>query len=103
MTFPTFEPLIPSSLFLALLVLGVGMLVWYASRRPAVVSRGRWWRMIALMGFGLALVLVVLLNPTWVEKVPPPAGRPMLTVLVDASASMATPDGQGGRPRYVVA
>jgi hypothetical protein len=40
------------------------------------------------------------LNPTWVERVAPPAGKPVLTILVDATASMNTPDGPGGVPRY---
>ena len=34
---------------------------------------------------------MILLNPTWLERIPPPPGKPLLTILVDRSASMATP------------
>src|SRR5882757_7931567 len=100
MSWPTFEPLIPSSLWLALAVAGAALLGWYALRRPGVMSRGRWWGTVGMMGVALLLVLIVLLNPTWVERVTPPAGKPVLTILVDATASMNTPDGPGGVPRY---
>ena len=36
-----------------------------------------------------ALPLGLLLNPTWIQRLPPPTGKPRLTVLVDRSASMA--------------
>src|SRR4051794_10788928 len=103
MTLPTFEPLIPSSLWLACAAVSFAALAWYAMRRPSVIEARRWWTTIALTAAGLALVLGVLLNPTWVEKVPPAGGKPTLTVLVDASASMATPDGPGGKARYAAA
>ena len=49
----------------------------------------------------MVLVLGILLNPTWIEPVAPPAGKPLLTVLVDATASMATADaGPRARTRY---
>ena len=48
------------------------------------------------MSISVALVLLVLLNPIRVETIPPPPGKPLLTVLVDATASMATPDVDGG-------
>jgi len=101
---PTFEPLIPSSVWLALVVAGAGLLAWYARRRPAAVVSGRRWAgAVGLMALSIAAVLVVLLNPTWAQRVPPPAGKPGLTVLVDATASMATPDGPGGAARFVAA
>jgi hypothetical protein len=100
MTWPTFEPLIPSSLWLALAAVAAVMLIWYARRRPGVVSPSRWWGMVGLMALCVAAVLLVLLNPTWVEKVPPPEGKPVLVVLVDSSASMATPDAAGGGTRW---
>jgi hypothetical protein len=55
----------------------------------------------------MATVLGVLLNPTWVTELPPPAGKPLLSVLVDDSGSMSVPDGAGtnvdGGTRYEVA
>lgn len=94
------EPLMSTSLWLALAMVGVALLAWYGARRPAWVSRRRWGGILALMACGLAAVLAVLLNPTWLEEIPPPEGKPLLTVLVDSSASMATSDAPGGRSRY---
>ncbi len=42
----------------------------------------------------------MLLNPTWLERIPPPPGKPLLTILVDRSASMATRDAENGQTRY---
>ena len=99
----TFEPLIPASLWLALAAAAVALLGWYALRRPvAAVGRARWGGVMALMAASVAIALLVLLNPTWVREVAPPPGKPLLTVLVDASASMATADA-AGRPRYAAA
>jgi len=50
------------------------------------------------MSVTLALPLLVLLNLTWIQNVPPPAGKPVVRVLIDTSASMATPD-VDGQPR----
>jgi hypothetical protein len=96
----TFEPLISPALWAALAVLAVPLLAWYARSRPAEMRRLRWAGIIGLMGAGLAGVLLILLNPTWVEQVPPPAGKPRLTLLVDASASMGTADLPGAQSRY---
>src|SRR4051794_28836919 len=95
-----FEPLIPPALWLLLAAAGPALLAWYAWGRPPVVSRRRWASALALTAAGLAAVLGILLNPTWVEPLRPPAGKPLLTVLVDATASMAAPDGAGGQTRY---
>src|SRR5688500_994111 len=95
-----FEPLIPGALWMALAAVGAALLLFYAlRRRPGGGGRGRWGAIVALMAWAVALVLAVLLNPTWVREIPPPAGKPLLTVLVDASGSMVTPDADG-RPRY---
>jgi len=96
----SFEPLLPSALWLALAVMGAALLAWYGWRRPGSVTRRRWAGILALMATGLALVLLVLLNPTWVAPVAPPAGKPLLTLLVDSTASMATADGSAGEQRY---
>jgi hypothetical protein len=96
------EPLIPAALWAALAVASAGLLGWYAWRRPGAVPRRRWAAVVGLMSLVLAVALFILLNPTWVREIPPPAGKPVLTVLVDASGSMATPD-EAGRPRYEAA
>lgn len=99
----TFESLISPALWAALTVAAVALVSWYAWRRPVQMSRARWAAIIALMSAGLVGVLVILLNPTWVEQLPPPAGKPRLTVLVDASASMGTADLADGQSRYAEA
>src|SRR5438270_437076 len=91
----TFDPLIPASLWMALAACGLALLSWYGWRRAGVVSRRRWAAVLGLMSAALALVLLVLLNPTWLRELPPPAGKPLLNVLVDVSGSMATPDANG--------
>jgi hypothetical protein len=96
----SFEPLIPLALWLSLAVAGLALLGWYARTRPAAVPRRRWLVIRSLMALGLVLLLLIVLNPTWVEPVTPPAGKPLLTVLVDATASMDTPDAADGQTRY---
>jgi hypothetical protein len=96
----TFDPFIPLSLWFPLALVAGGLLAWYGwSSHGRLVGR-RWWGVIALMTVAVALPLGILLNPTWVEQIPPPPGKPLLTVLVDHSASMATRDAPGGRSRY---
>src|SRR5438045_8785924 len=97
MTSLSFEPLIPGALWLALAAIGLAMLVWYALRKPAGMPRRRWAGAIGLMTVSLAIVLFVLLNPTWVREISPPACKPLLTLLVDNSATMAVADGAQAR------
>ncbi|MEO6437027.1 MAG: hypothetical protein ABIP55_14890, partial [Tepidisphaeraceae bacterium] len=99
----SFDPLIPASLWLALALVAAGLLAWYAWSRPSVVTRARWVVTIGLMTGALSLVLGILLNPTWVREVAPPPGKPLLTLLVDSSASMGTPDADRGATRYAAA
>ena len=99
----TVEPLISLSVWLTLVVAAVGLLNWYAWRRPLGILRLRWSAIIGLMAVGIALPLGILLNPTWNERIPPPAGKPRLTILVDDSASMASTDMPEGRTRFQVA
>lgn len=98
-----FEPLIPWSLWLALTVGAVAALVVYGLHRPWGISKGRWRAILALAATAVAVPLAVLLNPVWVERLPPPAGKPVLTVLVDRSESMQTTDAEGGQTRYAAA
>jgi hypothetical protein len=96
----SFEPLIPPALWLALAVAAVVLLVWYAWRRPGGVSRLRWIAILTPAVLGLVVILVVLLNPTWIAPLAPPGGKPLLTILVDATASMATADAADGKSRF---
>jgi hypothetical protein len=52
------------------------------------------------MAAAAAVPLLILLNPTWLERIPPPPGKPLLTILIDRSASMATRDAENGKTRY---
>src|SRR5262245_59419468 len=99
----TLNPLIPPALWAALAVLSVLMLAMYAIRRPTGIPRWRWGIRIAAMGAAIGCVLVVLLNPTWIERIAPPGVRPRLIVLCDASSSMATPDLKEHTTRYTAA
>jgi hypothetical protein len=86
------EPFVPLALWCALAIGGVLLLGWYASSSYRRLPRQRWLLVVLLMGTAVALPMLILLNPTWIERVPPPAGKPRLTILVDASASMETED-----------
>ncbi|MEX0677957.1 MAG: hypothetical protein WD063_12825 [Pirellulales bacterium] len=92
MTTLVLEPLIPIALWGSLALGAVALLSWYVVDCARRLGRPAAGRVAALMGLSVALPLFVLLNPTWHERIPPPAGKPVLTVLVDASASMATRD-----------
>jgi hypothetical protein len=100
MTSLAFEPMIPPAVWLLLAAGGVGMLAWYGASRPRRVERRRWVVILTLAALGYAAALLVLLNPTWVEPVPPPPGKPTVTIVVDATGSMATPDSPSGRSRF---
>src|SRR5579863_10449885 len=99
----TFEPLISHALWLSLAAMALGLSAWYARARPAAVSPGRWGVIIGLTAAGAAAVLTMLLNPTWLEPIPPPAGKPLLTILVDQSASMAVEDANDNSSRWKAA
>jgi hypothetical protein len=98
-----FEPLISSTLWLTLAVVLTVLLAIYAWRRPWGLSPLRWATTIGLMALCAAALLLILCNPTWIETLPPPAGKPQLTIVVDDSASMAAADMPDGRSRYATA
>ncbi len=99
----SFEPLISPALWVTLAVVAGVFLLWYGWRRPVGVPRRRWASILVFMSLGVVVLLVVLLNPTWVVPIAPPTGKPQLTLLVDASASMATPDAAQGKTRFQAA
>ena len=96
----TFEPLISSTLWLTLAVALAALLGWYAWKQPWGIGVARWVAIITLMGLSGVAILVILLNPTWLEHIPPPAGKPRLTILVDDSASMGARDMPSNHSRY---
>ncbi|MBM4089855.1 MAG: hypothetical protein FJ276_10605, partial [Planctomycetes bacterium] len=98
-----FDPLIPFALWCPLALAAATLWAWYATAARQRLPRKRRWLILGLMAAGAAVPLIVLLNPTWLQRVPPPAGKPRLTVLVDTSASMATPDATGGVSRHACA
>ncbi|MDB5387637.1 MAG: hypothetical protein JWM11_3283 [Planctomycetaceae bacterium] len=96
----SFEPLISPAAWIALAAASALLLGWYARSRPLVITRQRWVLALALTALGTSAVLVILLNPTWLEVIPLPAGKPVLTILVDQSASMRVADSDAGQSRY---
>jgi hypothetical protein len=99
----TLDPLISPAAWMALAASAAVLLAWYARSRPASIAPAGWAAALALTACGAAGVLVILLNPIWLETIPPPAGKPVLTILLDQSASMAVPDGANGRSRFAAA
>jgi hypothetical protein len=96
----SFEPLIPPSLWVLLTLSGLALMVWYGWQRQRPITRSRWAVVLALTGIDLLAVLLILLNPTWIEPVNAQGGKPVLTIVVDATSSMAAPDGHHGLNRY---
>lgn len=99
----TLDPFIPLALWVPLAVAAAGLMAWYAAASRRRLPRRRWPVVIALMALVVVVPLAILLNPTWLERVPPPAGKPLLTILVDRSASMATRDADNGASRFEAA
>ena len=65
-----FTPLVPIALWVALAVSAVALLCWYAIGSRGRLPRGRLWAIVTLMAAALALPLAILLNPTWLERIP---------------------------------
>ena len=82
------------------LLAAAGLLAWYAIAGRNRLPRRRWLLIVALMAAAVAAPMVILLNPTWQERIPPPPGKPLLTVLVDRSASMGASDADDGQTRF---
>lgn len=99
----TFDPSIPMALWVALALVAAALLAGYAWASRGRLSGRRRRAVLGLMAIAVLIPLVVLLNPTWLERIPPPAGKPLVTILVDQSASMATPDAAEGQTRYQAA
>lgn len=89
------EPYIPFALWLALVIAALVAMVWYGLTNKMSASRSRKILILGLMSATLSLPLIVLLNLTWIQNIPPPAGKPVVSVLIDTSASMACEDSTG--------
>jgi hypothetical protein len=98
-----FDPRIPIALWLPLAVVSGMLLGLYGLASRKRLPAGRRLMVLVLMSAALALPLTILLNPLWIEPIPPPAGKPQLTVLVDSSASMATRDKGSTASRFEAA
>ncbi|MCA9264754.1 MAG: VWA domain-containing protein, partial [Planctomycetales bacterium] len=96
----TTDPHIPMTLWWALAIAAVAAISWYAIRRDHALSLVRRLALALLLAMGLSGPLLIALNPTWVEPIPPVPGNPMVTVLIDGTLSMKTEDaGAGGSAR----
>ncbi|HEX4147606.1 MAG TPA: hypothetical protein VHY20_01405, partial [Pirellulales bacterium] len=93
-------PLVPLAWWVLLAALAASLWLWYAVGSRRRLPRARWLSMLGLMALAIALPLSLLLNPIWVERLPPPAGKPLVTVLLDHSASMSTADAPLAATRF---
>jgi hypothetical protein len=100
MTHITFDPYVPLALWVPLALAAAALLGGYAVAGRRRLPAPRWWTIVTLMAVAVAVPLIVLLNPTWSENVPPPPGKPLLTILLDRSASMGTQDAEKGQTRF---
>ncbi|MFO1063020.1 MAG: vWA domain-containing protein [Pirellulales bacterium] len=97
------EPKIPLSLWWAIVVAAVAAVVFYAMRSEWSIAPKRRAAVVSLLGLGLVGPLLIALNPTWIETIPPIPGNPLVTVLVDGTQSMRTEDGEpdgGSKTRW---
>lgn len=88
----TIDPKIPLGLWWALAAAATVAVGSYALRRDSSLSAARRWLLAGLLLVGLIGPLLVALNPTWVQTIPPLPGNPLLSVLVDGTMSMRTAD-----------
>lgn len=88
----TIEPQIPLSLWWALAAIAVAAMLWYVVRFEWNQTSSKRVVLTVMLALGLIGPLLIALNPTWVETIPPIPGVPTITVLVDGTMSMDTPD-----------
>ncbi|WP_146522287.1 vWA domain-containing protein [Stieleria varia] len=86
------QPRVPLPLWLALAAVFTAVWIGYVIRSRGVIPTTRRPRVLAMMLVAGSIPLILLLNPTWIEPLPPPEGRPLITVLLDTSASMDVAD-----------
>ena len=88
----SFEPRIPITLWWSLFAVCIVALVSYWIRRDH--SLGTWQRSLLTVLLGLSIVgpLLIALNPTWLEEIPPAPGKPLVMVYLDQTMSMDITD-----------
>ena len=90
--FWSFEPRIPIFLWWSLVVVCSAALTAYWFRRDQTYSTFRRTWLTGLLGLSVVGPLLVALNPTWVEEIPPTPGKPLISVYVDQTMSMDISD-----------
>lgn len=96
-----FEPQIAISLWTALAVLCGGAWLWYAVVGARGIGLSRRVPILLFMLLTVSVPLFLLLNPIWVEPIVPPAGKPLVSIVVDATQSMRTDDcGEQNESRF---
>lgn len=98
----TCEPLLPVRYVALIAVLAAPALAWCGWRSSAAAPRGRRLLLAALRVAAALAAVGLLLNPGRLVRAGSAAGRPVVALLVDTSASMAVPDAAGG-PRLAAA
>ncbi len=88
----TIDPKIPMTLWWALALAAVATIGFYALRKHWSVQPTQRVLLTCLLAAGLMGPLIIALNPTWIETIPPLPGNPLITVLVDGTMSMRTED-----------
>lgn len=89
------QPRVSLPLWLALAFVFAVVWVVYVVRSKGVIPTARRTWVLGIMLIAGSIPLILLLNPTWVQPLPPPEGRPLVTVLIDTSASMDVADTEG--------
>ena len=75
-----FEPRIPIFLWWSLAVVCAAALTAYWFRRDQTLSIFRRSLLTVLLGLSVVGPLLIALNPTWVEEIPPTPGKPLVSV-----------------------
>ena len=93
--FWSFEPRIPIFLWWSLVLICMASLAAYWFRRDQSIGTIRRTFLTVLLGLSVVGPLLIALNPTWVEEIPPTPGRPLVSVYVDQTMSMEISDVEG--------
>ncbi len=87
-----FEPRIPIFLWWSLVFVCAAALTAYWFGRDQTLSIFRRSLLTVLLGLSVVGPLLIALNPTWVEEIPPTLGKPFISVYVDQTMSMDISD-----------
>ena len=92
LAFWNFEPRIPIFLWWSLVLVCVAALAAYWFRHDQSTSTLRRTLLTVLLGASVVGPLLIALNPTWVEEIPPTPGKPLVSIYVDQTMSMDISD-----------